>query len=75
MQIAIKESVAAALRKQMEQITNLQSQLQGAVNALAAVYDVPAGWRFDMGRMVFVEPNTDTNMESSDAIAVGRAAN
>ncbi len=55
-EIAIPEKNATALRGMLQQISTVNAQMQGAVNALALAYDVPADWRFDTERMVFVEP-------------------
>ena len=55
-EIAIPEKNATALRGMLQQISTVNAQMQGAVNALALAYDVPADWRFDTERMVFVGP-------------------
>ena len=55
-EITIPEKNATALRGMLQQISTVNAQMQGAVNALALAYDVPADWRFDTERMVFVEP-------------------
>ena len=70
-EIAIPEKNATALRGMLQQISTVNAQMQGAVNALALAYDVPADWRFDTERMVFAEPPQaqGTPIEEGEATA------
>ena len=54
--ITIKPANAQALRQMMEQVSALNAQMTGAVNALAVALDVPIDWRFDVATMTFVPP-------------------
>ena len=64
--IAIKEASAKLLRQRMQQIEMLNAQIRGYVDALAMENDVPAGWRFDLEQMAFVEPTAAMDAQGVD---------
>jgi hypothetical protein len=54
--IAISPRAADSIRTMLEQSQRLQDALRATVEALAALLDVPPGWRFDVQAMAFLPP-------------------